>query len=271
MKRKPRENIVPHSTGDIKKDLTKEQLSAFGAVALAYNMLEDQIDALLFVVTRVPDWLFAEVSSRIHGLDGKTAIINKGLVRVGLAPTDLKCLKEGLATFGDFKKTRDAMIHARIVNASIGIGLSAKQRGAAFEVLLSEGALTVFYDHIVALEKLLSSGSNMVNGMITLNSTAADDPNRSRFEEAVQVHRLQFRANHNHRRSLKPMPKFPDEALLNEQATRWREAQQAALMGWFQHDFPNPQPRRQMSAALLSTLGTQAPPLPLMEAEKKKP
>lgn len=178
MKRKPRKDIDVHSTGDIKKDLTKEQLSAFGAAALAYNMLEDQIDALLFVVTRVPDWLFAEVSSRIHGLDGKTAIINKGLARIGLAPKDLKYLQEGLATFGDFKKNRDAMIHARIVNASAGIGLSAKQRGTAFEVLLSEDALAVFYDHIVALEKLLSTGCSLVNGIMTLNLTAADDPNK---------------------------------------------------------------------------------------------
>lgn len=67
------------------------------------------------------------------------------------------------------------------------------------------------------------------------------------------------------------MPKFPDEAELNEQATRWREAQQAALMGWFQHDFPNPQRPQQMSAALRSSLENQGPPLPVLtEAQEKK-
>ena len=56
-----------HSTRDIKKDLTENQLAAFGAAALAYNILEDQIDALLHVVTNVPDWLITEVSSRWEG------------------------------------------------------------------------------------------------------------------------------------------------------------------------------------------------------------
>jgi len=81
MKRKPPKAPPTHadSTGDIKADLTQEQLAAFGAAALAYNVLEDQIDALLFIVTRIPDWLFSEVSSRIHGLDGKVAIIQEAV------------------------------------------------------------------------------------------------------------------------------------------------------------------------------------------------
>src|ERR1700721_819086 len=103
-----------HGTGNVKADLTEKQLVAFGAAALAYNVLEDQIDALLFVATGISDWLFAEVSSRIHGLDGKIAIIQKAIEHSDLMPSDKKKLTEAVAAFGDFKKNRDTMIHARI-------------------------------------------------------------------------------------------------------------------------------------------------------------
>ncbi len=64
--RRPHKKDTPrdvHSTGDIKKDLTEKQLVAFGAAALAYNILD--------------------------------------------------------GAFGEFKKIRDAMVHARVINASI--------------------------------------------------------------------------------------------------------------------------------------------------------
>lgn len=124
-----------HSTRDIKKDLTENQLAAFGAAALAYNILEDQIDALLHVVTNVPDWLIKEVSSRIHGLDGKAAIINKAISKTPLESKDAKMANASIGAFMEFKKNRDAMIHARIINASIGIELSEKTRGEkCFEI-----------------------------------------------------------------------------------------------------------------------------------------
>jgi hypothetical protein len=236
MKRKSREDTPkdPYSTGNIKIDLTEKQLAAFGAAALSYNVLEDQIDALLFVTMRVPDWLSAEVSSRIHGFDGKIAIIQKAIEQIDLAPMDKKTLTNAVAVFGDFKKTRDAMIHARIINASLGVGRGAKQRGgkSPFEVLLSADALDSFYDHILALQKELYSGGILLNSAIALKECAADDPNRSQFEEALRVHEAQFRENHSHRLSLKPLPKFPDEDELRQAANRLREMQITMRMGY---------------------------------------
>jgi hypothetical protein len=48
MKRKFREDTPRDIFGpvDVKLDLTQEQLAALGAAALAYNILEDQLDAL---------------------------------------------------------------------------------------------------------------------------------------------------------------------------------------------------------------------------------
>jgi hypothetical protein len=204
MKRKPPEGTPTHvdGTGDIKADLSQEQLAAFGAATLAYNFLEDQIDALLFVVTRIPEWLFSEVSSRIHGLDGKIAIIQEAIKHSGLDEKDIKLATAAVALFGEFKTHRDAMIHARVINISIGIGRAVKQRGKSpWEILLSTVALNSFYDHIVALEKELSSAGSLINSAITLKQIDAADQNRPRYEEALRVHEAQFRDNHKRRRS----------------------------------------------------------------------
>jgi hypothetical protein len=241
-----------HSTGDVKKDLTEKQLAAFGAATLAYNILEDQIDALLYVVTNVPDWLAKEVSSRIHGLDGKIAIIHKAIENSGLDTLKERDLAhDSIAAFGTYKKDRDALIHSRILNAAIGIGLSEKTRGKHdFEVLLTEDALNTYYEHVVALEKELSSLGSLLGGTNALRLSASDDPNRSRYEEAVRVHRVQFQENQHHRQSLRPLPKFPDEVQLNAALLRWHQTQAGILMGWFQ---PWTEVQQQRNSALLDS------------------
>jgi hypothetical protein len=253
-----------NSTGDIKRDLPEKQLAAYGAAALAYNILEDEIDALLYVVTNVPDWLAKEVSSRIHGLDGKTAIIQKAIEKSALDAADQKTAKEAVAEFGEFKKIRDAMIHTRIIDASIGIGLSDRTRGdKAFEVLLSQEALDTLYDHIAALEKELSSLGSLLGAANTLKNAAPDDPNRARYEEAIGVHQAQFRENHRRRRSLKPLPKFPTESELNAAVIRMRDVQTGILMGWFQ-PWTMPQQRPGLNPGVAATTtGSTLPPLPL--------
>jgi hypothetical protein len=235
MKRKAREDTPKDldSTGNIKLDLTNEQRAAFGAAALSYNVLEDQIDALIFVILQCPEWLSAEVSSRIHGLDGKTAIIQKAIEHIDIATRDKKTLTNAVAAFGDFKKTRDTMIHARVVNAFLGVGRGTKARGkSAFEILLSAAALDSFYDHIVALQRVLSSGGALLNSAIALKQCAANDPNKLQLEEALRVRVVQFRESHSHRLSLKPLPKFPDEEELRQEANRLREMQITMRMGY---------------------------------------
>src|SRR6266446_2177330 len=138
---------------DVKSHLANNQLAAIGAVTLAYNAMEDSIDRMLFVVTGIPDWLFPEVGTRIHGLDGKIAIIKKAAEQLQLDAPELEWIKEALGLFAEFKQNRDAIIHSRIIEPSTGIGISEQRRAQAFEVLLRTEPLGIFYDHIIALEK----------------------------------------------------------------------------------------------------------------------
>ena len=79
-------------TGDVKRDLTRDQLEAIGAAALAYNSLEDQIDNLLLTATRMPVWLFPEVSSRINGLEGKIQVVQAAINEAKMELSRLKRL-----------------------------------------------------------------------------------------------------------------------------------------------------------------------------------
>ena len=58
-------------TGDIKKDLTPQQLAGIGAAALAYNEAERRVDDLFQVATGLDDKLALEVSTRLSVIDGK--------------------------------------------------------------------------------------------------------------------------------------------------------------------------------------------------------
>ena len=100
---------------------------------------------------------------------------------------------ESIGAFMEFKKIRDAMIHARIINASIGIGLSEKTRGEkSFELLLTEESLTTFYDHIVMLEKELSSLGSLLGSMNAIRASTPGDPNRSQSKKQFEFIRLNF-------------------------------------------------------------------------------
>jgi len=180
-------------------------------------------------------------------------------------------LAEAVATFGDFKKNRDTLIHARIINVTIGVGRGAKQRGgkSSFEVLLSADVLNAFYDHIVALKNELASGAVLLNTSVTLKLGNSDDPGRPQLEKALRSHQAQYRESRKYRRSLKPLPKFPDEDELRQAANKQREAQTAVIMSWFQPLSEPVQTRSWVGPGLIAFSGT---PHPLVaEAEKKKP
>jgi len=75
MKRPATTKAPTYGARAIKQDFSKDQLAAVGAVTLAFNELQSCLELMLRASTNIGDWLFVEVSSRINGLDGKTAII----------------------------------------------------------------------------------------------------------------------------------------------------------------------------------------------------
>ncbi len=274
MRRPVKGKPEPISTFDIKKDLTEKQLAAIGAAALAFNVLEEQIDELLFAVTRTPRWLFPEVSSRIHGLEGKVAIIKAGIddgvhfPDLASFTPDLADLKTSIDKFLEFKRIRDAIIHSRIINAAIGIGMVAKQRGKSpYEVLLQAEALESYYNHAVTLERVLASGANLLSLVIAMSEYRVDHLYRRPLEERARSETTQFQHHLQRLRSLKPLPQFPDEAEIQKAVALWREALRAQAADWIP---PLSQPVSRAPFHPQAGSTTIEPVLPPREGEKKE-
>lgn len=215
-----------HPKGTMIRQLTKHQLAAIGAVALACNELEVAIDILLFEVIGLPHPAFPDVSCIINTED-KIATIDRGVAHLGLEPEYQKQIKEALDTFREFTVSRDAINHARIIN-----GLNLKSRRTTFSSVFIDDALNTFYDHLVALEKEISSAAVLIKGTFTLTSLAPDNSKRGFYEEVKRVCSLQFRGYGSRRHSLPPMPHFPSESELREVKIRWQQAQQVEMMAW---------------------------------------
>jgi hypothetical protein len=235
--KRPHKNdaFKPDRTGDIKKDLSLKQLAGIGAVALAYNEVERNIDGLFFTVTRLSGELQYEVSTRINGIDGKIEIINKGAKSLGLDEQDLWQLAEALGqgVFGKLKSYRDAVIHARLINASVGIGTVVGKRAKMSDVLLSESALNCIYSHLIALRDELSRAVTLLGITRTLAGVSSNHPSKESLQEGKIRWSPRFRACQVTRSALPPIPEFPSESELREAEIQWEQTLQAETMGWF--------------------------------------
>jgi hypothetical protein len=222
-----------HPRGKMKQELTIRQLAAIGAIALACNELELAVDTMLLAVIGQPHSALLEVSSgRINNMGDKIATIKEGVAHIGLNQDDQKQIKEALDIFIRFTVYRDAINHARIMNLLGRVRLDPKSRGTKSATLFSDDALNSFYDHLIALEKELSSAAMLIKGTSTLKSLAADDPKKGLYEEGKRVCSLQFRGYGTRRQTLPPIPYFPSESELREVKVNWQQAQQAEIMAW---------------------------------------
>jgi hypothetical protein len=223
------------TSGDIKKDLSQEQLAAIGAVAMAYNKAEEEIDHLFGIATKLDDRLLLAVSTRIHGIDGKIAIIKHAATIFGVAPDAIAALNDTLGGDGfvKLKGLRDAAVHARLINAAIGVGVRIDKRAQINEVLLSKAALDALYEHLIALANELKSAANILAFTLECSARKADDPERARYEQESQHHSAEFQSLRNRRQTLQPIPQFPSESEFRETDDEWKQARQAERQAIF--------------------------------------
>jgi hypothetical protein len=136
-------------TRDPKANLSPEQLQAYAIAVLAYNLLEDQVEALFYVASHRD--AFREEAAKLSRIDQKTDLILRVVETVGLDPEDVTQCREMMARFDVLKEHRNALVHCRLVDAPIGIGLKDGARDRV-EILLTVEALTAFYTHMYWLE-----------------------------------------------------------------------------------------------------------------------
>jgi hypothetical protein len=221
------------TSGNIKEDLGQKKLAAIGAVAMAYNKVEEEIEALFGIATKLEGQILLEVSTRINGIDGKIAIIKSSVDTFGVEDEDKRQIAEALGdgVFTRLKGYRDSVVHARLINAAIGVGIRYEKRAKINEVLLSESALNALYEHLLALAQELQCAASILLFALEINTRAAGDPERASYAAGKSENSAQFRRYQNRRQSLQPIPGFPSEQEFREADVEWRQARQSAMMG----------------------------------------
>jgi hypothetical protein len=219
-----------NGTRDPRENLSIAQRAAFGDAILAYNLLEDSHSALFWVTSQLPG--MAERANKARSIDERTVCILHALKSAALEAEDTERIREAIARFEELKAYRNAMVHCRIIDASIGVGRSDGQKNEPSEILLTEEALDLLYWHLVWSERELLSANSIIIAVSQFNALPNDDPRKLSARQHLVVHRISFYSNSDTRRRLRPLPEFPTEAEMELAMEVHRRAQQAKLSAW---------------------------------------
>jgi hypothetical protein len=203
----PKKEAGPY---DILDDIDHEKLTKFAAIILTWNYIETFLDAMLGVALRIHPDLFPHVSSRINGIDGKTAIIKECVVVLEVDEEIGLPIRKTLNAVETYKRYRDGLVHMKIVDPKAEIADTIQRKGVSDEVLISQEALDALHERLAWL------GSEMHQLFMLLHHAAIGD-----FAKKTNARtRALERARHAHarhleiqqtREALPPLPKFPDE------------------------------------------------------------
>ncbi|MEJ0062594.1 MAG: hypothetical protein WDO70_05185 [Alphaproteobacteria bacterium] len=217
MKRNRQHDALTVRGSDVKQNLSQEQLAAIGAVTIAWNEMELFINYLVCVCAWIPWPLVLEVTTRINGLEGQVQIIRKSIelhARMKLIDDEtVRNVGRSLDAILEFKKYRDAVVHARVLDSAHGIGELIRKQGKQEEVLLTVEALTGLYDRLALLREELVLAFlifRTIYRSAPLDSSRDDRPNKQSLAQAIQAYTAQFLPHQQARLSLPPLPSFPD-------------------------------------------------------------
>ena len=209
--------------GDVKKDLSHEQLAGIGAVAISFNDLEFELDVLLAMALAAPDPLLMDVAKRVKGLEDRVDLAKmaidhwQNLANFVNAPTDYRfdaVAKASLGAFSQQKKYRDLIVHSRVYHNSDKIGEMINYKGSHEQVLLSEAALEWVYQINLALTAELNLIRHYVRYIsYSLIYDGGHFPTNMQLDPEALSLLDKARHHQRSRASLGPAPKFPDEAL----------------------------------------------------------
>ena len=138
---------------EIKGHLPVEHLAELGAVCLAWNVVEDRVDALLQTGLDISSNIAQHVTSRINGMDGKIAIVKEMLKVFPPAPEFFQeMVSITLAGVSECKGARDGAIHARLYSHTTELAYSAQRQGRMDEIVFTREALNGVYDRLTILD-----------------------------------------------------------------------------------------------------------------------
>jgi hypothetical protein len=214
---------------DIKKAFSKAQLAEIGAIALIWNQIEGTINFLILVGILPPLSVWHDLTTRITGAPAKVELLRFRAERAKiLTDAARKSIKYTLDAVTEYKKLRDLIIHCVPYDVSRKIGITYYRKSEATQVLLSTPALRALYRRMELLLKELpeidllyrladEDGAWQIygrglSGRFNFPVPGEPDPLELRRTQDVPKQMVRVRKAQKARRSLGPLPKFPDES-----------------------------------------------------------
>jgi hypothetical protein len=226
-------------TGDVRKDLTQNQLAWIGSIALAYNETERLVDVIFGISLSLSE-LSYDVVSRINGTEGRVEIIKLAIRELGCPELMCVAFADTLGNngFSLLKKFRDRIIHASIVDAAAAIARSPAKRGSFEEVLLTVDALKALYRRMQLVRSEMIEIMKITSNYVLAKSPANTNLNLlagrgvpiAQIESEILRCFAQFHRHQKARLSLPPLPEFPSEPELNAADERALQERQGEVL-----------------------------------------
>jgi hypothetical protein len=215
---------------DPKANLSTEQLAAFAVAVLTFNLLEDAHVEVFSLISMRPGR--GHEASKLNHIDAKTEFMLREVENIGLDPDDLRQFREMLARFNVLKDHRNAMVHCRLINAPVGIGMKDDIKGSV-EILLTAEAMEAFRIHMWWLEQEFSGASSVIAETSYISRLEADDSELPKRRTYLEAYQYTFHEAGDMRIKMLPLPDFPTEAEMEKELSNWRDARQIKLSEWF--------------------------------------
>jgi hypothetical protein len=237
MKRTPSHKRSSFRSSDPFENLSTEQLSYIGAIALLYNDVEALVDTLCSLALHItirPQ----ELTSRINGMDGKIELIKLGARHWGFNASEMTLLEDllGKGGFKLMKTWRDAVIHCQIVDAPTALARVHERQGRVSDVLLSIDALKGFYNRLdlmrvelISMRDILSAKQMLQREALKEFQFELDDQDKEQLERGIQLDWAQAQEHRSQRLKLPPIPEFPPDTPDPEWFQRLQESLAAVL------------------------------------------
>lgn len=185
----PKYNFTPTEDAryDVRASLPTEILNTFAAIAFAYNSAENAIDESIAISLRTV-YPFAELTSRINGIDGRIEVLKAVLRMNGLSPEvqDSIAASLGDAGFGFVKKTRDEIIHS--VALDDGDARTAAKRGRYKKLPLSKD----FLEGVLSRALIINCEVTEIKRICMLQADLIDDFSQATCNGATSYRNMQI-------------------------------------------------------------------------------
>lgn len=180
---------------------------------MAYNECDGRLHRLISACFDYPG-SFYEITSRINGDDGRVEIIKAAARYLELGDDGQAAVRETLSERG-FKLLRgyrNAVVHARLVDASSSVGRSYESNAKYSDVLLTVEALRWLYDQLNFMIYELYYLEDAIACAMTIRSSVESDGHRVELLRTMREGIAKCQEHQRARLSQPPPPEFPEEA-----------------------------------------------------------